>query len=1254
MDANSASIYQINPNTLVPQELDSKDANIVSFSILDGKFNPLSDKIEIFVYDEGNNLVYSDYNFEGWSSFNDSLKVKTSTINTIDLNPLEILNNLGIDNGTSKIIYNFIQDELESSLESSYYISDISSDRTELRLKTNIDYNLVKESYNQYLSGSIEFFDEFYLNFRFNQYAIGVNILLDEDNSALLVKLYEPLPLDFGIKSELFFVSKKAESIGYEIVLPNYSDLTGAIKIKGPNLNIDYTDGYNPSNLYQNELEITSTLFTSSFNQLRNLIKNKGVLLTPDFNEFSNFIKFSSAKQRILNFYDKASLIESYTNQINVLNTLTGSVSQSLAFSSSINILNNNIQQVIYNFDSYDNFLYYESSSLAWPKSNSVFPYTLYSTASIEVTNWMGSDDETSAYYGGIILSASLYDNGNQDYLFYLIPEFIKENPINNPYILFVDMMGQYFDDIWLYIKYITKKLSQDNRLDYGIPQDLTSKVLESLGIKIYGNQLSLENIYSSLIGITPSGSLTPVTGSEYITNYINVLSGSTIPYSLNDINKEVFKRIHHNLIYILKQKGTAQGLKELINIYGIPESILEVNEGSKKNQVSETNNAKQSLFNYAYYVSGSTHSGVRVPFAVPGSLTNRPKSIVLRFKPKDIWQNGLIAGPQSQSIYYIGQSGGGEGPTSAFSLVVEHTGSLITGSYSGSIPDPYYNWATVKFLLSGSGDYNTASVFAPIFNDSWWSVMVNKESDKISLYLKNKRDDDLSDSNIQFQYSASITSTATSSWDTPVSANTRAILRLGVNNTTNGIIYTRYEGSFQELRYYTSSLSEYAFDSFVLNPTSIEGNQPSGSQDAYNILSFRAPLGTDLKHTDWDYRSISLDTSSNCYDPPSMHPSTTGSNPTSSFPGNALVVDANRYLTPEIALSGSQWNWVSNNEYVYLREVDSGLKTFYTDNIKIENTDELIGDNDFVLSNQKQLYTVSDVVNNNNITEVVFSPQNQINYDIIDQLGEFNLGNFLHPQNLYSTSSIYPELKRLKERYFSKYIKPYNIWDYIRLIRNYDNSLFKIIKNYVPSNTNLVSGLVIKSHLLERNKHPQPSVNITSSIANININQYYLLENIVLTGSLGAVPSQSLDQRIYNSTNDLTSSLPIETFSGGAGGVMPYSSSLSQSWTYELETIVGRLNLSHSIQDEFINGEFTGSSFPVVTQSLNPDCAELLEASTVEVYYRPFWFKTNFYDIDKYLSMNTAPSGGEMYLLYDTGSIYGYTAPYTGSEIVG
>ena len=53
-----------------------------------------------------------------------------------------------------------------------------------------------------------------------------------------------------------------------------------------------------------------------------------------------------------------------------------------------------------------------------------------------------------------------------------------------------------------------------------------------------------------------------------------------------------------------------------------------------------------------------------------------------------------------------------------------------------GSIKDPYYQYATLKFYPSSSDTSTTASIYLPFFNGEWWSVMFNGMEEVILIYI--------------------------------------------------------------------------------------------------------------------------------------------------------------------------------------------------------------------------------------------------------------------------------------------------------------------------------------------------------------------------------------------------------------------------------------------------------------------------------------------------------------------------------------
>ena len=67
---------------------------------------------------------------------------------------------------------------------------------------------------------------------------------------------------------------------------------------------------------------------------------------------------------------------------------------------------------------------------------------------------------------------------------------------------------------------------------------------------------------------------------------------------TIQDVSKEIFKRLYHNMSYLVKKKGTIAGLRQLINIWGIPNTILRINEfGGKDRNEAQDYDLKQNVF---------------------------------------------------------------------------------------------------------------------------------------------------------------------------------------------------------------------------------------------------------------------------------------------------------------------------------------------------------------------------------------------------------------------------------------------------------------------------------------------------------------------------------------------------------------------------------------------------------------------------------------------------------------------------------
>ena len=1229
-----STITQISPDKFSIQDYTFEDYDIVPNFEVTSIFQPSESVVEYFIYDANSNLLAENYNFPGYSFTQDPSITNLGGFSTMDITPELDLINTGYDVGQYNVVYNFFENQLNSNNETTFYISEISTDRTEIKLASNVIQGALEAfpAFKEILE-SEDYFNEFYLNFGDNQIIIAINAVIYE--GSILIKLYDPLPPIFNTKSTCWVTLKIADPVAYNVNLITPDDATVEDSVpflKGPNTNLQIKSEVNNSTKLGSIDDILATTLTSSFQQVSSLLNENGISINIDYTDYSNYIQFSSAEQRLLNFYTKVSQIEDNTNDlINFDFNITGSSSASFYVSESKAASQQQIDRIIRNFDDYEYFLYFESSSHAWPKQNTEPPFILYSTGSTEVLNWIGNSVEGTTIpnnvfpygpYGGLALSASMYDAENPSNLLYSMPEYILNDSQNEPYQLFIEMLGQHFDNIWIYLKDVTNKYDADNRLNFGISKDLVAQAIRDFGLKIYQNQFSTDDLYSAFLGLTPSGSLLPYTGSELITSYVTASSAVT---PLDDVNKSIYKRLYHNLPYLLKKKGTIQGVKGLIASYGIPNTILRVNEfGGKDRDNSNDWDYWYNKFNYGFYTSGSNF--VSSDFTLNptwGATDNRPGAVEFRFK-----SDGVPTEHFTQSLWSTNNG-------IALNLEYENSG-LTSGSYSGSVVSTYKDYGYLRLYPDPTDLTVSASVYLPIFDNGWWSVLINSGSTGYDLYTKNKIYIGDDASYIGFQASSSIQEVNT--------------LWAGATTSTFASGSNEYfSGSLQEIRYYKPSLSESVFNDYVQNPLSSEGNTLNSSP---LDLAFRASLGAELN-------SGSLE---------SVHPKITGSwIVTQSFASDSVFA----YNTTPI--------FVPNTEYIFLDQPAAGIKNRITDKVRIGEQILPEGSNQ-VLSKyrsiEQQLPLSQSFTPDVNSIEAAFSPQNEINDDIIEQIGYFNLGEKIgdNRYNFYtrSTNSNFAEFTRNEEvpyrtdyqdltqfsrEYFEKYTSNYDVFDYVRLIKFFDNSLFKMIKDFVPAKSSLSSGVVIKQHLLERSRYPHPKVNPTTKIARVQ--------------GTGSADDTMVDYNVKDLA--LSGSVSIGSIKGGAGGGPnvynqiannPYEQSigtelpfgtpvtnLTQSFTQSLDTVAGVFETIDFKQEEFYNGEYSGSEYIVTDGELSSDCFVYLHGLPDSVNFSASMFNasSSFVTADRFVDSYTTPMINGYAYFFGTGST---STPGTYSQV--
>jgi len=595
------------------------DVALINTNTIVANYGAPNDYIEYFIKDLSNTVLSANYYATQYELDDSVVDPITGTTTQLYLNPEMDARRLGYDRGVVNVKYNFFTRHLDSAPATSqnFWIKEISTSRTEIKAArqdlSNTTLSNAFLTFNGILSADA-YYPTFYLNFGADVQVIGVNaVYVEEDGNAYIIfKLYEPLPIEFDIKSTFWVVTQVADPAEFNVTINVAPEaIIDSRAIKGPNFKVTINDKVGQTTPYYSYEALLLTSVTSSFQQLKSMMDEKGIQINVDYSNFSNFVHFSSATERLYNFVYKVQLIESASAGLTQNNTSTAKV-----------LLQNQINTTITNFDGYEYYLYFTSASTAWPKQNSTQPYPLYSVTSSQVTTWLGNINTTpTATTMSMYWSSSYYDDQNKDLLLNSTPSYLLEDPANAPYLVFLNMIGQHFDNIWIYLKDVTNHYSAENNPFVGISMDQVADALRSFGVQLYTNTSITDNIYYSLLGLNQTGSALPVTSSLYST--VNILSSSLYPLSGNaylssslalppfgeekinryvttfvtqsnpvfnisqsfatlpaaQIQGETYKRLYHNLAYLLKTRGTERGIRALITTFGIPGDILDPHE---------------------------------------------------------------------------------------------------------------------------------------------------------------------------------------------------------------------------------------------------------------------------------------------------------------------------------------------------------------------------------------------------------------------------------------------------------------------------------------------------------------------------------------------------------------------------------------------------------------------------------------------------------------------------------------------------
>jgi hypothetical protein len=510
---------------------------------------------------------------------------------------------------------------------------------------------------NRLVDGFLKQFDSQILNTETSRYLTHTLNFGDADNKvittwtgsegSLIVKLYEPLPTSIQPNQQVWIAKLQSNPILDTVTISGLT-VDNCVALKGPNFSVEPSNdigfkiydeliasGSETSNDLVNRYLSNLDIDTSKLN----IEYISGSNDTEWHYAFQNFVNFGSAAERVNNFFYKIQLVETYKNR---LASLTGATITGLVLTEAMELLLtddtsedggflgfeietfvfrnptegidaqktlDSLNAIFRGFDGFELFLYKDLNVLAYPKYSTPAYlgqsiYLLYPTNYPDVVSW----------YESLLAAAGEYDKYNPNYIVNNIPEFVYVDSENNDFLMFLDMIGQHFDTIWVYINALAKMRKLDEAGLKGVPKNFVWNILKSFG---WTGKRAFD--------------------SQFLWEYAFGQSKEGYPKystSLEDANNQVWRRILNNLPYLLKHKGTGRAMKAVMACYGVPQSMLTIMEFGGPQDPTKGGVTEFTFDDRTAALRLQSGSSVLIPWKAVGSPSDYPQAIEFMIKP--------------------------------------------------------------------------------------------------------------------------------------------------------------------------------------------------------------------------------------------------------------------------------------------------------------------------------------------------------------------------------------------------------------------------------------------------------------------------------------------------------------------------------------------------------------------------------------------------------------------------------------------
>lgn len=929
------------------------------------------------------------------------------------------------------------------------------------------------------------------------------------DPLTLLVKLPDELPNDIMAQSNCWISNiSLAPYVANAIVRTPDSKVVH--KIGAPNFSIPIPN----VSLTNTNISYTAADLKSDDEISRELIVSKNLAeLNVDYTNFENFVVFSSAELRLKIFKNKTINLTAMSSSIRTLDTkndqfLIASGSQYPFYSQERDGIQVQIDDIVKSFDGYESYLY----------RSRLYEYS-------------GSGYVSASYVTENDISASAYDKNNRDSLINNCPEHILSDSRNDDYIIFLGMIGHFFDGIYAYVS----NLPSEKQLGQSSTEAFTRRVVDYM-LETFGWTLDDSLEQASLIN-----------------NYLTQDQVSTLgQMSAEDRLKTIRNRIFINLPQIFKTKGTEESVRLLLACYGIPSVLLSIREygGVNYTDDSAAYTTYERTYMYQWHTS-SVHDTFRVP-CPSNAKTYLTKLSIDSSEPYTYGREQILFGRVSGSAISSSVSGSGDWAVGFERIPKKNSGKVF-----------------FRIGYKGAEQFSILSPEFPLFDGEIYSVMLRRNLPSVEFQDYTNVDAvpcsyDLYVQRNEFGRravyltSSKVCYTASVNQLFDVSPTGSSVMIGGWFAHHNGQGYT---GTMDKWQMWYDPITNGNFEDYVNN---INSYSFSGSRSPEQSLLFRM-------HTDYpfDLRQVS-----------SSYWSGEWRNANTYYAISSSVKLDNVYgllYAPSIDVAFSENPWRGAQELVY----NSGScqyvsQSTYPFQFKVVDYPSTLGTSRYgpnKFRNEKIRHVSQSVATrfddkarstfmprnstapDSNQIGFFVDPQDFKNKDMVRFFGNYDFMDAIgNPINQFSGS--YDALRSFRSIYANsknEYSGSRTLFNELIILYKFyfNRSIFEAIKNLTPARSNTLVGVIIEPTILERPKYQSKPVfsesntgsafyaDITAShyfrdpntkLVRLSVDLNYTEFNLV-TSSMSGFDSSSLPNNLTMDVNLRYINLPSATY---------------------------------------------------------------------------------------------------------------------------